>query len=356
MNHQCVATIEGQNSYTSSLVLTRNFLYTGSSDREIRTWNVNTGPSDFEVNYENISTILAGKGAVKALVASSDKLISAHQDHKIRVWKIDQNDSKLVQLATLPTLGDRALKLLVPKNHVQIRRHKTCTWVHHVDTVSALALSKDESLLYSVSWDRALKIWRTADFHCLESVANAHDDSINAIVLSEGGYLYTASSDKKIKLWKQNSGRKTHTLVDTLEKHGSGVNALALSRDGSVLYSGGSDGSVFVWTNVGSGGMEVVSALRGHTKAVLCLAVELDSVFSGSADNTVRIWSGKTRSCLGVIEGHMGPVKCIAVSVDHCSSDGVQVYMLYSASLDCDIKVWKVSLPVYSQVENVNHS
>ncbi|KAK6123416.1 hypothetical protein DH2020_042839 [Rehmannia glutinosa] len=269
-HHQCVVTLETQNSYTSSLVFTGKFLYTGSSDKEIRLYKCNYAINSLP-NYENINTVMAGKGAVKALVASSDKLISAHQDNKIRVWKIDHiNNHKITKIATLPTLTDRAFKLLVPKNHIQITRHKKCTFVHHVDTVSALALSSDESLLYSVSWDRTLKIWQTTDFQCLQSVANAHDDAINVIALSEDGHVYTGSSDKKIKVWKQKSGEKTHSLVDTLEKHNSGVNALALSKDGTVLYSGASDRSLIVWTNVGGGGMEVVGALRG-TLSLYCV-------------------------------------------------------------------------------------
>ncbi|KAI3454554.1 hypothetical protein Pfo_011217 [Paulownia fortunei] len=351
-HHQCLVTLKGQNSYTSSLVLAGNFLFTGSSDKEIRLWKCNDLSS--LSNHENLiddNMVVAGKGAVKALVVSADKLISAHQDHKIRVWKIDHINNQhqnITHIATLPTLSDRALKLLVPKNHIQVRRHKKCTWVHHVDTVSALALSSDGSLLYSVSWDRTLKIWRTTDFQCLESVANAHDDAINAIALSDNGHVYTGSSDRKIKVWKQKSGEKSHSLVATLEKHNSGVNALALSTDGMVLYSGASDRSILVWMNEGGSGMEVVGALRGHTKSILCLAVVSELVCSGSADKTVRIWRGvgKSYSCLAVLEGHKGPIKCITGAFDHSPSDAISIYLLYSASLDCDVKVWKIFLPI----------
>ncbi|KAG8379041.1 hypothetical protein BUALT_Bualt07G0046900 [Buddleja alternifolia] len=343
-HHQCIATLKGQNSYTSSLLVTGKFLVTGSSNKEIRLQNRDA----YEDPTNDNNLVVAGNGAVKALIASADKIISAHQDHKIRVWKIDV-DQKFAQLHTLPTLGDRAIKLLLPRNHIQIRRHKTCTWVHHVDTVSALALSSDETLLYSVSWDRSLKIWRTSDFKCLESVANAHDDAINAITVSDDNHVYTGSSDNKIKVWKKSE--KKHSLVAILEKHDSGVNALAISNmDGMILYSGGSDGSILVWRDEGGGsGMVVVGPLRGHTKSILCLAVVLDLVCSGSADKTVRIWRGfgNIYSCLAVLEGHKGPVKCIAVTFDHSPnvSDAISTYILYSASLDCDIKVWKVFCP-----------
>ncbi|CAK9138665.1 unnamed protein product [Ilex paraguariensis] len=347
-HYHCIATIKGHNSYISSLVLAGKYLYTGSSDKEIRLWKRNTLST--ELNLDNLidNMVIAGKGAVKSLVVLADKIFSAHQDHKIRVWKINAKENhhkKFTHLATLPTLGDRALNLIIPKNHVRVRRHKKCTWVHHVDTVSALALSSDGSLLYSVSWDRTLKIWRTTDFKCLESVGNAHDDAINAVALSSDGDVYTGSADKKIKVWRKTSGEKKHSLVATLEKHNSGVNALALSTDASVLYSGACDRSIVVWQKEDHGNMVAVGALRGHAKSILCLAVVSDLVCSGSADKTVRIWRGVERcyTCLVVLEGHKGPVKCLTVACDrYKQSDTTSSYLLYSASLDSDIKVWQL--------------
>lgn len=300
----------------------------------------------------------SNNGAVKSLVVSGDKLFSAHQDHKIRVWKIqpDYPNQSFKPVATLPTLGDRFCKLFSAKNYVQVRRHKKCTWVHHVDAVSSLALSSDGTLLYSASWDRTFKIWRTSDFKCLESV-RAHEDAINALVLSSDGVVHTGSADKKIKIWKKNEGEKNHSLVETLEKHKSAVNALALSTDGSVLYSGACDRSILVWEKDG-GKMVLAGALRGHTKAILCLAAMEDLVCSGSADKGVRIWRrglDKSYTCLAVLEGHKRPVKCLAMAVDSnksCNnnnggSDTSNTYLVYSGSLDCNIKVWKVQVSLF---------
>ncbi|KAF8407966.1 hypothetical protein HHK36_007106 [Tetracentron sinense] len=347
-HHHCISTLKGHSSSVFSLTLAGKFLYSGSSDKEIRVWG-----------HDNSSNNLVAvvNGAVKSLVVFGDKLHSAHQDHKIRVWQIETNHGKYKLLATLPTLSDRVMRFLPSKNHVQVRRHKKCTWVHHVDAVSALALSEDGSLLYSVSWDRTFKIWRTSDFKCMESVGNAHDDAINAVALSKDGYIYTGSADKKIKVWRKLSGDKKHSLVATLEKHRSAINALALSTDGLVLYSGAYDRSILVWekdSNGGGGGhMVVVGALRGHTKAILCLAVVSDLVCSGSADKTVRIWrrgAEKSYCCLAILEGHRGPVKCLTAAVDHrykftSLSGSSSSYHIYSGSLDCDIKVWQILVP-----------
>ncbi|KAF2282889.1 hypothetical protein GH714_043309 [Hevea brasiliensis] len=125
--------------------------------------------------------------------------------------------------------------------------------------------------------DRTLKIWRTSDFKCLESVSSAHDDAINAVAASSDGDVYTGSADRKIKVWRKSSEEKKHSLVATLEKHNSGINALALSTDGSILYSGACDRSIVVWAKDGAdGGMVVLGALRGHTESILCLVVVSD--------------------------------------------------------------------------------
>ncbi|KAK8526500.1 hypothetical protein V6N13_017528 [Hibiscus sabdariffa] len=366
IHSKCVATFKNQ-SYVFTLALAgRNFLYGGSSNGEIREWRVDCSEQGDRTDNNVVATC---NGAVKSLVVLGDKLFSAHHDNKIRVWRIHSHvHRKYKCLATLPTLNDRLLRCLSEKNYVQVRRHKKRTWIHHVDTVSALAVSTDGSLLYSASWDRTFKIWRTSDFKCVESVQNAHDDAINAIVLSKDGFVHTGSADKRIKVWKNHAGKRNkHALVSTLEKHKSAVNALALSDDGTVLYSGACDRSILVWERESSGTtggddgewrMVLLGALRGHTKAILCLAVVMDLVFSGSADRTVRVWrraTDKNYHCLVVLEGHTRPVKCLtAAAVEECNNTTTEevasetiTCMVCSGSLDYDIKVWKVSAPAF---------
>ncbi|KAJ0667139.1 putative transcription factor WD40-like family [Helianthus annuus] len=360
VNHQCITTFKAHTSSISTLTVAGKHLLSGSSDTQIRFW-----PRDESLPTEQ-NLIANGESPVKSMVVSGDKLYTGHQDNKICVWKIendvvdddDDDNQKIVKstyVTTLPTLNDRVTKMFNAKNYVKIRRHKRCTWVHHVDAVSALAVSRDGSVIYSASWDRTFKVWRTSDFKCLESVWSAHDDAINAIVVSRDGYVYTGSADRKIKVWRKDAGEKKHKLVDTLEKHKSAVNALALSADESVLYSGACDRSIIVWEKGTGGGderhMVVAGALRGHSMAVLCITVVGDLVVSGSADKTVRVWKkgidGKKYSRVCVLEGHNGPVKCLAAALDGCTgseSSGTS-YVVYSGSLDCDVKVWQVSVP-----------
>lgn len=88
--------------------------------------------------------------------------------------------------------------------------------------------------------------------------------------------------------------------------------------------------------------------LQGHRFAVLCLAVaeKLKLVLSGSEDTTVRIWrkqeGGYCHECVVVLEGHRGPVRCLAATVE--MENIVSSFLVYSGSLDQTFKVWRVKV------------
>ncbi|KAJ0495475.1 putative transcription factor WD40-like family [Helianthus annuus] len=95
--------------------------------------------------------------------------------------------------------------------------------------------------------------------------------------------------------------------------------------------------------------MAVTGALRGHSKAILCLINVCDLLFSGSADRTVRIWQrgavGKF-CCLGVLDGHKQPVRSLVADPDSEvveSKCGSRI-KVFSGSFQGEIKVWKVEV------------
>lgn len=122
------------------------------------------------------------------------------------------------------------------------------------------------------------------------------------------------------------------------------MTALAVNESGSVVYSGSSDGVVNFWEKekqLSHGGV-----LKGHKLAVLCLEAAGILVFSGSADKTICVWrrEGAVHTCLSVLTGHTGPVKCLTVEKDkEAAADGDKKWVVYSGSLDKSVKVWSVS-------------
>ncbi|KAJ8758907.1 hypothetical protein K2173_002686 [Erythroxylum novogranatense] len=335
VSHTSTSSLHHHPLPVTSLFVQRNLLYVASAHR------INVYDRATFALLDVVNDAGSSSGYVKSLSSCDGRIFTAHQDSKIRVWKI--TEAKRHKLSTvLPTIDDRLRRFLLPKNYVAIRRHKKLLWIEHADAITGLAVSN--GFIYSVSWDKYFKMWSAEDLRCLDSV-KAHDDAINAVVVSTDGTVYTGSADYRIRVWTKPVRDKRHLLIATLEKHKSAVNALALNDDGSVLFSGACDRSILVWEREDSANHMVVSgALRGHKKAILSLLYVSDLLFSGSSDRMVRIWQrghDGNYCCLAVLEGHHKPVKSLAAVRDDGDDSVVSVY---SGSLDGEVKAWRVTM------------
>ncbi|XP_022772817.1 protein JINGUBANG-like [Durio zibethinus] len=329
-----IGSLEREEGHIYSLAASKDLLYTGSDSKNIRVWK----------NLKEFTAFKSNSGLVKAIVISGERIFTGHQDGKIRVWKISpKNPSVHKRAGTLPTLKDILKSSIKPSNYVEVKR-KRSLWIKHSDAVSCLSLNEEQGLLYSASWDRTFKVWRISDSKCIESI-HAHDDAVNSVVSSLGGMVFTGSADGTVKVWNRpeqvRKGTK-HTLAQTLLQQECAVTALAINTPGSVLYCGSSDGLINFWElekQLSHGGV-----LKGHKLAILCLETAGNLVFSGSADKTICVWrrDGNIHTCLSVLTGHTGPVKCLAVEKDQ-ESGKEQRWIVYSGSLDKSVKVWSVS-------------
>lgn len=135
-----------------------------------------------------------------------------------------------------------------------------------------------------------------------------------------------------------------HMMVYMLLNQDSAVTSVAVNVTDAVMYAGSSDGLVNFWDRqkqmLCHGGV-----MRGHRQAVLCLATAGRLLFSGSADTSICVWRRETdgfHSCLNVLTGHSGPVKCLAVQEPEDEGGGDREWVVYSGSLDKSVKLWRV--------------
>ncbi|XP_047323802.1 protein JINGUBANG-like [Impatiens glandulifera] len=334
-SYSLIGSIVREEGHIYSLAAIKDLLYTGSDSKNIRVWK----------NLKEFAAFKSNSGLVKAIIISGDKIFTGHQDGKIRVWKIHPKNEKVHKRSgTMPTFMDIFKCSFRPSNYIEVKKNKTAPWIKHCDAISCLSLNLEHGLLYSASWDRSFKVWRLENSKCLESV-KAHDDAVNAVVASVGGLVFTGSADGTVKAWRREiQGKVTkHTLVDTLLKQETAVTSLVVSESGSDLYCGSSDGIVNFWEcekQLSHGGV-----LRGHKLAVLCLEAAGCLLFSGSADKTIYVWKKEAagHTCISVINGHTGPVKCLAVEEHKESTADDKKWVVYSGSLDKSVKVWCVS-------------
>jgi hypothetical protein len=107
----------------------------------------------------------------------------------------------------------------------------------------------------------------------------------------------------------------------TIPDYGTDDLVLAISPDGSILASAGTDGIVTLW-DVGT--WRRLATLRGHTgenwwtREVWCLAFSPDGRFvaSGGGDETVRLWDVNERRERTVLHPGIGEVDALVFTLD----------------------------------------
>lgn len=123
----------------------------------------------------------------------------------------------------------------------------------------------------------------------------------------------------------------TWNCVRTLTGHFSSINALAFSSDGQTLASGSADRTVKLW-NLNS--RIPRCTLAGHSNLIEALALTPDAqtLASGSWDHTIKIWNVDTGELIHTLCEHCGWIKSLAISPDG--------KILASGSADKSIKIW----------------
>ncbi|GMH15476.1 hypothetical protein Nepgr_017317 [Nepenthes gracilis] len=334
-SYKLLVVLTGHVGSVSCLALCGEFVLSASQDKDIIVWQ--------QPHLRQFAKFGHGEGSVKALLTVGNKVFTAHQDSRIRVWKVSQSSENVFRLVnTLPTTKDYLSKFMKQSNYVQTRRHQKKLWIEHADSISCLAVSN--GLIYSGSWDKTLKVWRSSDLRCLESI-KAHDDAINGLVAIKDD-VYSASADGKIKIWGKGGKSKSHILKGILEGHKDvSMNCIIIWEEKGVVYGGSSDGYVMGWMRKEECvSWKLVCEIKAHQTAVLCMCTMGEYLCSGSADKSICLWKREAGGALqrvGVIRGHEGPVKCMQAS-SRCVGGG---FLLYSGSLDKSIRVWWVPKP-----------
>ncbi|XP_051147982.1 protein JINGUBANG-like [Andrographis paniculata] len=342
--YHCVVSLHHSEGDIHSITVTKDFIFTGSSSDKIRVWR--------QPDCAEMSRMKCARGEIRAILANGRLLFTTHGDRRVRVWEFSGFPMK--KSMTLPK--KRSFFFGYNKNNNNNKNNND----RHRDSISCLAYNNNEKLLFTGSWDRTIRVWRITEKRCIDSFV-AHEGRVTAIAIDEdNGSVFTCSSDGTVKVWRRLTKESCHILTMVLKFHHSSINALALSRASNVcfLYSGSSDGLINFWAKESnSGRYNHGGFLQGHHFAILCLDTTDDLILSGSEDATIRIWRrDNSQSChtsLAVIDGHHGPVKCLAAARQNVErNDENEILLVYSASLDRTLKVWRVR--VMHDVEKAN--
>jgi WD40 repeat protein len=233
-----------------------------------------------------LRTLYGHLGHVGSLLWTSDgALISGANDGTVRIWEAGTGQLRTTLRCQT---GIKALRLL--RGNRQL-----------------LAVTGREAQL----WEMAVPAPATL------RAPQAKDKSAGSSALAfdqDGARLAVAGQDAIVRLWNP----APRTVALSLTGHKKRTTAVAFGPPGSGrLISGDEAGKVFLWQIHESKPPQPV-VLAGHTKAVTCLAVTPDGtrVFSGSVDGTVRLWDAASGQAAGVLTTGHGQVQGLALSDD----------------------------------------
>jgi WD40 repeat protein len=137
-----------------------------------------------------------------------------------------------------------------------------------------------------------------------------------------------------------------HRSAEMPYTHPQPVRSVAIGASSSVPYvvTAGTEGTILAWRFEG-GQFIKLSVCEGHIRAVTCLLIHNDILWSGSADRTLRVWDIQSGRCVGTINsspgdanGHSDAVSCLA-SIP-ALQPGAESFVV-SGSIDGDTKLWK---------------
>jgi WD40 repeat protein len=164
----------------------------------------------------------------------------------------------------------------------------------HKDAIYSMALSPDDKILATGSYDQKVKLWDTETGKELETLSGHNGCIFGLAFRPDGKLLASASADRTVKLWDVASGERRDTLSQPLKE----VYSVSFSPDGKRLAAGGTDNRIRVW-EISESAAETTNPLLyskfAHEGTILRLAYSSDgeTLASTADDRTVKLWDAK---------------------------------------------------------------
>lgn len=323
---QTVRTLKGCQSGNHAVCASGNgkTAIVAGSDGNIRVLNVSQGMEIKKLTYR-YSTVISSV----AFHPSGQWVASGGADGCVRVWNVS---------------GDCA---------------RSAALSGHRDIVWSVAYNSTGKLLASGSQDRTVRVWRMEDSisssffgsgsgsgggdganHCIFTYTGHESWVMSVAFLNDNRHIASGSLDTSTQIWDYTTGTSLIVLkpsvlamdlnVASVKAIGVGmlaklidssvsitpksVNAIACSRDGTLVASGYQNGTVRVWS-VENG--SVVQKISAHSSKISSLGFDVACTKLATAchDGSVKVWNHLT-GCVVLSIEHPGMVYSVCYSND----------------------------------------
>jgi WD40 repeat protein len=193
--------------------------------------------------------------------------------------------------------------------------------------------------MVAVADDREIKIFTADELQLVNRFTGGHRDRILSIDLSrDSSLLVSGGKDSTVVIWDVAGA----TPVESLHHHQGMVTTVAVSPDCRYIASGGTDHRVFLYEVNGKGDARVITS---HFKDITSVAFSPDGKWlaSSGGDGTIVVYDLENKIVLEALSGHRAWVREVQFSPDSRK--------LISCGDDSRIITWNMEEPsrIYMQ-------
>ena len=318
--------LQGHDGGVWALKYFSNTLVSGSTDRDVRVWNIRTGKCT-HVFRGHTSTVRCldilhpvqigvNENGQPIIFPEEPLLVTGLRDHNLHVWKLPldnerQGGDEITETRTYDSKDPNNPYLVsILSGHTQ----------------SVRSVTGYGNIVISGSYDATVRVWDLLKGGLCKHVLEGHTDKIYSTALNfKTRRCYSGSMDLSINVWDFDKGK----LLYSLEGHNLLVGLLELSD--KYLVSAAADSTLRVW-DPRTG--ENLSKLKGHNSAITCFQHDGLRIVSGS-ERMLKLWDIKTgkfvRDLLSDITGSIWQVsfdsdRCVA-AVQTSRNDNEETYI-----------------------------